>query len=107
MYEDDRLVTGKDEIRRPGQVFCMKSEAQTGRMHRPAYHQLRLCVAASDGSHITAARRRVVNVGQTSGGFALLCRLNQRLDMRLHNPRDRFEDGNRNRIAKLLVSLRI
>ncbi len=93
MHKDDRLVPGKDEIGFPGQMFRMQSITQTSRMHCFADQQLRLCVAAPDCSHIPAAGCCVVNVGHTSSGFALPRWFHQRLDMRLHDPGDRLEDG--------------
>src|SRR3546814_5084393 len=64
-------------------------------------------MAAFDGSHVSAAGRGIVNVGHTSGGFALPRRLDQRLDMRLHDAGNLLEYGHRYRIAELLVSLSI
>lgn len=105
MHKDDCLVAGKDEIGFSGQMFRMQAVAQAGCMQSLADQQLWLCILASDGSHIPAAGRGIMNVSHTSGRFALPWRRDQCLNMRLHNPGDRLEDGNRHRIAELLVSL--
>lgn len=92
MYEDHCPVAGKDEIGFAGQMLCVEAIAQTGSMQCPADQQLRLCMAAFDGSHIPAAGRGIVDVGHTSGSFAPARRLSQCLNMRLHDPGNRFKD---------------
>jgi hypothetical protein len=107
IHEYDGPVTGKNQIGFPGQILYMQPIAQPGSMQRFTDQQFRFCMAAFDGSHIPAAGRGIVNVGHTSGGFALPRRLDQRLNMRLHDAGNLFEYGHRYRIAELLVSLSI
>jgi len=70
----------------------MQAIAQTGSMQSSADQQFGFCMAAFDSSHVPAAGLCVMNVGHTSGGFALPRRFNQRLNMRLHDPGNRFKD---------------
>lgn len=105
IHHDDRPVARKDEIRFPWQVLHMQTVAQPKRVQRLADQQLRLRMAAFDSSHIPAAGMCVVNVRHTSGSFALPGRVNQSLDMGLHDSGNRFEHGNSYRVAELLIGL--
>ena len=105
IHQNDRPVARKDEIRFPRQVLCMQTVAQPKSVQRLADQQLRLCMPVFDCGHIPAAGMCVVNVRHTSGGFALPGRVNQSLDMGLHDPGNRFEHGNSYRVAELLIGL--
>lgn len=105
--ENNRPVSGEDKIGLPGKLFCMQPVAQPGRMERFADQQLRSGIPSFNSRHIPAAGRCVVNVRHTSGGFTPARRLCQCLDMRLHDPGNRFEDRDGDRVSELLVGLRI
>ncbi len=105
--EDNRPVLGKDQVGLSGEPLRMQPVAQPGRMESLADQQFRSGIPAFDSRHIPAAGRCVVNVRHTSGGFTPARRLCQCLDMRLHDPGDRFEDRDGDRVSELLVGLRI
>ena len=107
MDEDYRLVAREDEVRLAGQFLYMQPEPQTERMQCPADLEFRLRVGTSDRRHIAAARDNVVNVGHASGRFASPDRLDQSLNMGLHNAGHGFKYRNCHRVAELLVSLRV
>ena len=65
--KDDRVIPWKDQIRLPGQLLLMKSEAEATGMQAFAQYQFGLCVASPDRSHIAAAGSRIVNVSQLCG----------------------------------------
>ena len=102
MHEDYRPVAWKNEVWFSRQVLCMQAIPQAGGMHGLTNLQLRLRVRAPDCRHVAAAGLRVVNVSQTSGSFPLLSisspsgGIQQRLDMRQHNPGNFLEHGNGN-----------
>ena len=107
VYEDDRPKPGQDNVRPSGQVAEVEPVAKPRRVQGFADHQFGLRVTGSDRRHVAAARSRVMNVGHASGSFALPGRLNQSLNVRLHYLCHCPEHRNRNRVAELLVSLRI
>ena len=90
--ENNRPVSGEDKVGLSGECFRMQPVAQPGRMERLADQQLRSGIPAFNRRHVPASGRCVVNVRHTSGGFAPARGLCQCLDMRLHDPGDRFED---------------
>ncbi len=105
--EDERPPAWKHEVGFTGQVFCVQPVAKPCRMKGRPDLPLGFGVAAFNGSHIPAAGGRVMNVSQRSRGSASFSCLNQRLNMRLHDPGDLVEDRYRHRIAELLVRLRV
>lgn len=107
MNEDNRHVSGEDQVGLPGKPFRMQPVAQSCSMESLADQQLRSGIPAFNSRHIPAAGRGVVNVHQTSGGLAPARRLCQCLDMRLHDQGDRFENRDGDRVSELLVGLRI
>lgn len=106
VYKNNRPVLRENKVRLSRKITNMQPVPQSCGMHGFSDLQLRLCVTAFDGSHISASRLGIVNVRQ-SGRFLLPRFFHQSPDVRQHNPRDLAKDGHSNRVAKLFVGLGI
>jgi hypothetical protein len=71
VYEDNGAVSWKDKIGLAREIIDIQPVTQAGRMQCFAYQLLRSGILSSDSSHVPAARRRIMYVCHTSGGFAL------------------------------------
>jgi hypothetical protein len=69
IYEHDRPVSGKHEVRFPRQLFRVKAETKPRAVQCLANGKLRLRMAAFDGSHVPASRWGIVNVCQDQAAF--------------------------------------